>query len=127
MKIQNRNIEKPIDGIEAKSGQPAKIKQLANEFESLFLEIVLKSMRETVQKSELVNGGNAEEIYRSMLDQEYAKNMAGMRQSGIGDAIEKQLSGDSGRKIDTSDIKAAKNGLNEYHKAAFETLNKPLK
>ena len=112
---------------ELKNAKSGKIKQLANEFESLFLEIVLKSMRETVGKSELVNGGNAEDIYRSMLDQEYAKNMAGMRQTGIGDAIEKQLSADSAGKIDTSALKSAKTGINEYHKAAYQSLNKPLK
>lgn len=52
------------------------IKQAAEDFESLFLNIVLKSMRDTVQKSGLIDGGNAEEIYSSMLDDEYAKMMA---------------------------------------------------
>ena len=130
MKISSQNSEiKSLSSEtpEAANAKAGKIKQLANEFESIFLEIVLKSMRETVGKSELVNGGNAEDIYRSMLDQEYAKNMAGMRQTGIGDAIEKQLSGVSAGKIDTSALKSAKAGMNEYHKAAFETLNKPLK
>ncbi len=130
MKISQKTPETKTDAVdtsEIKNSKSGKIKQLANEFESLFLEIVLKSMRETVGKSELMNGGNAEDIYRSMLDQEYAKNMAGMRQTGIGDAIEKQLSGDSGRKIDTSDLKTAKSGINEYRNAALQTLNKPLK
>lgn len=67
------------------------IKKLANEFESLFLNLVLKSMRQTVPKSELMGGGNAEEIYKSMLDDEYAKMMAEQRSTGIADNIEEFL------------------------------------
>ncbi|MEN9835490.1 MAG: peptidoglycan hydrolase FlgJ, partial [Pseudomonadota bacterium] len=54
----------------------ATIKKAAEDFESLFLNIVLKSMRDTVQKSGLIDGGNAEDIYKSLLDDEYAKMMA---------------------------------------------------
>jgi len=73
------------DGNAWKEGE---IKRLSNEFESLFLSIVLKSMRNSVQKSGLMDGGNAEEIYRSMLDEEYAKSMAEQRHTGIADNIE---------------------------------------
>src|SRR5205814_503492 len=66
-----------------------KIRAVSEEFESVFLNLVLKSMRDTVQSSGLVDGGNAEEIYRSMLDTEYSKEMAHQRQSGIANAIEK--------------------------------------
>lgn len=69
----------------------AQIKQLAEEFESLFLGIVLKSMRDTVPKDGLVNGGNAEEIYRSMLDTEYSKQMARQRSTGLANNIEDYL------------------------------------
>ena len=67
------------------------IKQSAEEFESLFLNIVLKSMRDTVQKSGLLDGGNAEEIYRGMLDDEYTKMMAAQRHTGLADEIERFL------------------------------------
>jgi flagellar protein FlgJ len=69
----------------------AQIKQSAEDFESLFLGIVLKSMRDTVQKSGLLDGGNAEDIYRSMLDDEYTKSMAAQRHTGLADNIEQFL------------------------------------
>lgn len=69
-------------------GDREEIKQVANEFESLFINMVLKSMRNTVQKSGFMDGGHAEEIYRSMLDDEYAKQMAAQRHTGIADQIE---------------------------------------
>ncbi len=68
--------------------EKAEIRQLSEDFESLFLGIVLKAMRDTVPKSGLVDGGNAEEIYRSMLDGEYAKQMASQRHTGLADNIE---------------------------------------
>lgn len=70
-----------------------KIRQVSEQFESVFLNLVLKSMRDTVQSSGLVDGGNAEEIYRSMLDNEYSQSMAEQRQTGIADAIEKFIVG----------------------------------
>ncbi len=71
----------------------ASLRKSAEEFESLFTEIMLKSMRSSVQKSKLIDGGNGEEIFTSMLDSEYARQMASLRQTGLADAIEKQLLG----------------------------------
>ena len=69
------------------------IKKLSQEFESVFLGIVLKSMRDTVPKSELIDGGNGEAVFRSMLDTEYAKAMAKQGSAGLSEMIEKQLLG----------------------------------
>lgn len=69
-----------------------KIKAVARDFEAVFLELMLKSMRNTVPKSELIDGGNGEEIFRSMLDSEYAKAMSQQDSyGGIAQAIEKDL------------------------------------
>ncbi len=65
--------------------------KLAEDFESVFLELVLKNMRNTVQKSELVDGGNGEEIFRGLLDAEYSKSLSSQKNSGIAESIEKQL------------------------------------
>lgn len=67
------------------------LRKTAEDFESLFLNIVLKSMRNTVPKEGLISGGNAEEVYRSMLDDEYSKLMASQRHTGLADHIEKFL------------------------------------
>jgi Rod binding domain-containing protein len=69
----------------------AEVKEVANEFEALFFNLVLKSMRDTVQKGGLIDGGNAESIYKSMLDDEYAKMMAAQRTTGLGDNVERYL------------------------------------
>lgn len=83
--LQDRDLAK------MKDPSRAEIKQVADEFESLFLNLVLKSMRNTVQKSGFVDGGNAEDIYRQMLDDEYSKMMATQRSTGIANQIESFL------------------------------------
>jgi peptidoglycan hydrolase FlgJ len=72
-------------------GTPAQAKKVAQEFEAMFVGMMLKSMRETVGKDKLTGGGHGEETFRSLLDQEYAASAA--RNGGIGLAkmIEKEL------------------------------------
>lgn len=67
------------------------LKKISQDFESLFVGMMLKSMRATVPEDKLAGGGRAEETFRSMLDQEYAT--AAARRGGIGIAtmVEKEL------------------------------------
>ncbi len=91
--IQNLDTSR-IGKLEKKSKEAKdteSIKKSAKEFEAIFLELVLKSMRNTVEKSDLFDGGNGEDIFRQLLDSEYAKTMADQGTTGISQAIEKQL------------------------------------
>jgi flagellar protein FlgJ len=66
-------------------------KKVAREFEAVFVGMMLKSMRDTVGKDELTGGGRGEEIFRSMLDQEYATACAASGGLGLAPLIEQQL------------------------------------
>jgi len=102
-----------VEGLERKgkfAKDAAKIRKLSTEFEAMFLEQMLKGMRSSVQKSGFIDGGNAEEIYTSMLDTEYAKNMAQQRSLGLADMVERQLLESMGVK---SDISTARPTLQE--------------
>ncbi len=66
-------------------------KKVAREFEALFTGIMLKTMRETVGKDSLTSGGHGEEIYRSLLDQEYAKAISEGQGLGLAKNIEEYL------------------------------------
>lgn len=70
---------------------PAAAKKVAREFESMFVAMMLKSMRETVGKDKLTGGGRAEETFRSLLDQEYAAEAAKGGSIGLAAMIEKEL------------------------------------
>ena len=85
------------DAVTGKSGRsPAAreavaVNKVAKEFETLFVGMMLKSMRETVGKDKLTNGGHGEEIYRSLLDQEYAKSLTDHGGVGLTAMLERQL------------------------------------
>ena len=128
-----------VDGVLQQSGpvRPSgddartrvQLRKSAEDFEAIFLEIVLKSMRESVQKSGLVDGGNAEDIYRSMLDSEYAKTLAAQRNTGLSASIESQLLASAG--LTKEPVRQMREGANAYKKAsesvAADTLRPQLK
>jgi flagellar protein FlgJ len=70
----------------------AAVKKVAREFEAMFVGMMMKSMRSTVGKEKLTDGGHGEEMFRSLLDQEYANAAAASGRLGLATMIEKQLS-----------------------------------
>ena len=70
-----------------------KLKDACVNFESIFVKQMLDSMRKTVTKSGLTDGGFAEEIYQDFLYDEYAKEIAQTANLGIAEMMYKQLGG----------------------------------
>lgn len=67
------------------------IKDLAMQFESIFIHQMIKEMRKSVHKSDLLNSFSVE-MYESMMDEEIAKEMSQQKGIGLGDVIYRQLS-----------------------------------
>ncbi len=63
------------------------------EFESIFVNMMLKEMRKTVDKAGLLDGGQAEDIFQDMLYDEYAKDMTRAAGFGLADQVYRQLTG----------------------------------
>ncbi len=66
------------------------LKEVAQEFESLFVFQMLKSAR----KAKLADGildGQAHSTYQTLLDQEYSKSMAKNQNFGIAEALLRQF------------------------------------
>lgn len=80
--------------------QRLQAKKVSQDFEAMVVAMMLKSMRETVGKDKLTGGGHGEDVYRSLLDQEYAavsvKRGGGM---GLAKMIEKDIIRQESRKI----------------------------
>jgi Rod binding domain-containing protein len=75
----------------AENSEDLSLRKQCTEFESFLYNCMLKTMRSTVSEDGLFSGGNAEKIYQSMLDQEYSLMMSEKMNSGIADALYKQL------------------------------------
>lgn len=70
-----------------------KLKQACVEFESYFINMMFKSMRNTIISSDgILKKSNAEKIFQEMLDEEMSKDVAKSGGIGLADMIYKELS-----------------------------------
>ena len=84
---------RPSEGIPM-GGTPAKaaaVKKAAKDFEAMFMSSMLESMTAGVKPDKMFGGGQGEQMYRSMLNQEYGKAIASTGSIGIADAIEREM------------------------------------
>lgn len=77
---------------EAKANNEAAIEPVARQFEALFLQMMLKSMRDGVQESGLLSSDGGD-MYREMYDKQLAVTLAEQGGIGMADGIVRQLSG----------------------------------
>ena len=64
-----------------------KAKESAESFEAFFLTRMMESMFEGVSTEGMFGGGHAEKIYRSLLLDEYGKEMAKLGTVGVKDYV----------------------------------------
>lgn len=72
---------------------PAALRATAKQFEALFLQMVLKSMRAAVPSNSLLDNDQTR-LFQSLQDQQLASNLAQGRGVGLADVIYRQLGGD---------------------------------
>lgn len=67
-----------------KSNHDEALRKAASDFESVFVAQLLDIMDSTVEKGEFMNGGHAEKTFKSMLNQEIAKNISSTPATSFG-------------------------------------------
>ena len=78
----------------ARSEKEEKLHNAAGQLEGLFVQQLFKSMRETVPQGEgIVSGGAGEDIFTGLLDQHLAAETPRQWESGMPDALYRQLRG----------------------------------
>ncbi len=68
-----------------------RLRQTCREFESVFVAYLLKEMRATVDKSGLVDGGQSEQLYQSLMDTEIAREVSNAGGLGLAKMLYEQL------------------------------------
>ncbi|MFP4697166.1 MAG: rod-binding protein [Eubacteriales bacterium] len=68
------------------------LKDACEQFESYFINQMLKEMRKTVPESGLIKESQGEKIFKDMLYEEYAKEAAKGQGLGLASKLYKQLS-----------------------------------
>jgi len=76
----------------APSNNHAKLRQLATELESVFLNQLFQAMRQSVPDGGLGETSPGEEMFTAMLDEQLAQEAAAKWERGIGEELYKQLS-----------------------------------
>jgi flagellar protein FlgJ len=74
----------------AKAGSPEALKGAATQFEAMFINMMMKSMRDATPQDELT-GSEQSKMFTGMLDQQMSQNMA-RRGVGLADMLIRQLS-----------------------------------
>jgi len=66
------------------------IRQTSEQFEAYFIQQMMKTMRESVEKSDLVEGGSMD-TYQDMMDKEVSLQMVKRGGMGLADMMERQM------------------------------------
>jgi flagellar protein FlgJ len=94
--INDINSVSAISAAHARSVKTAvsedeRLKSVCQDFEALFVEQILKSMRASEMDSGLIKKSRGEKIFREMLDSEYSVSIAKASAGGLGELLYKQL------------------------------------
>ena len=96
---------KGMDGLRqsAKAKDPAALKEAATQFEAMFINMMMKSMRDATPQDGIMDSQQSK-MYTSMLDQQTSQNLA-KRGTGLADVLIRQLSS-SGQALATEGAEA---------------------
>lgn len=78
-----------------------KIRDAADSFEELFVHKMIKVMRESNTKGNMMDGGHGEEIFQDMLDEKYAGLFTSTKALGMSDMIYENTKIDKKTKLAT--------------------------
>lgn len=129
---QNADVYTDFNGLAKLKGQarkdsPEALKEVAKQFESIFLNNVLKSMRE----AKLADGAmdnDQSKFYNDMYDQQLAVHLSGSPGVGLADLIVKQLSHDKPKneKQDIEDYLNRSGGLSRGGSGQAHVVNRQV-
>ncbi len=100
----NAQYDKTLASLKALKDKPgalsdkelAQLKKTAQDFESIFLTMILKNMRQAIPKSDLFGEGMAGEVYSGMFDERIAQVVASKGGIHLSDTIVDSITGNRG-------------------------------
>ena len=84
------NHLKELPGTKVKTDD-SRLREASNEFEAIFIQQMLKTMRKTSLESDFIKKSEGEKLFRSMLDEQYAIISSRSGRLGLGEIIYQQL------------------------------------
>lgn len=84
-------IANPANSAAAPSANEVRARKVAQEFESFFISSLLETMSSGLEVDPMFGGGSGEQVYRSLLNQEYARTFAEAGGIGVADSVYREL------------------------------------
>jgi len=103
----------------ADNRDPAALREVASQFEALFLQTMLKNMREASLGDPIFGNSDQYEMYQGMMDKQLALEMASGKGIGFADMLVRQLGGEDAAKM-------TRKAAVETRKVAVETRTEPV-
>lgn len=87
----SKNQIRPEPHGEPKTAREISAKKAADEFEAIFISQMLKSMSAGIKTDGPFGGGQSEEIYRDLMDEQLGKAVSGQGGIGMSDSIYREI------------------------------------
>jgi len=84
----HQNNAMPLNGVQTHT--PAEMKKVSKQFESIFIRMMMKEMRTSMEKSPLMGNSRAMQMFQSMQDDQFADRMSDQGM-GLGDMVYRQM------------------------------------
>jgi len=81
----------PLPDAPSLTARAAHARKVAQDFESFFISSMLETMSSGLDVDPMFGGGSAEEVFRSLLNQEYARTFAQAGGIGVADAVYREM------------------------------------
>ena len=98
-KLQKEYNKVDAQTLPADDKEQQKLRKTCQDMESVFINLMLSNMRNTVQRSELLPESTGEKIMRSMLDQEMATKMSKAGGIGLAKLLYEQLTTETKKSV----------------------------
>ncbi len=132
LSTQNADVYTDFNGLaklkaQARKESPEALKEVAKQFESIFLNNVLKSMREA-KLADGVMDNDQSKFYNDMYDQQLAVHLSGSPGVGLADLIVKQLGPDKPKneKQDAEDLLNKSGGISRSGSEQAHVVNRQV-
>ena len=79
----------------AENKDPAVLREVAGQFEALFIQTLMKNMRDASLGDPLLGNSDQHDMYQEMMDQQLAVEMASGKGIGLADMLVRQLGGEA--------------------------------
>jgi peptidoglycan hydrolase FlgJ len=102
----------------ADNNDPAVLREVAGQFEALFIQTMLKNMRDTSLADPIFGQSDQYEMYQGMLDQQLSLEMSGGKGIGLAEMLVRQLGG----KAEENSGDTRTYGLTQVGRSGQETM-----